>query len=259
MMLSPRLGLKPGRIALPLRVESVVDSTNQVAWDNWRDRSETVVIAAEQRAGRGQWGRSWQSTRGGVYLSLAVQPYCPFALATQLTLCSSWGIVQALRSLDIPAQIKWPNDVVLEGRKLAGILAETRSHQGAIAQAVIGVGLNWCNSVPDTGVALQPWLMNGSHSALAHLPDINHLAARILWGLWGGYQTWHTCGIQPLLPDYDLWLSHSGRWVQWGDRAVQVMGITPNGFLRVRQPTTAGDRLWVLQPGDLRLGYDRKA
>jgi BirA family biotin operon repressor/biotin-[acetyl-CoA-carboxylase] ligase len=256
-MLSSRLSLIPGAIALPLQVEPIVDSTNRVAWDQLRDRqTETIVIAAEQRSGRGQWGRSWQSALGGVYLSLAVQLQCPLALATQLTLCSSWGIVQALRSLDIPAQIKWPNDVVLDGRKLAGILTETRSHQGAIAQAVIGVGLNWCNSVPDPGISLRSWLVDRNHPARDQLPDINHLTARIIWGLWGGYRAWQTHGMASLLPDYDQWLRHQQRWVQWGDRSVQVMGITPDGDLRVRQPTATGDRLWVLQPGDIRLGYD---
>ncbi|MEQ8956672.1 MAG: biotin--[acetyl-CoA-carboxylase] ligase, partial [Coleofasciculus sp. C2-GNP5-27] len=127
-----------------------LSSTNQTLWE-LLDRGTTlptVVIAAQQTAGRGQWGRQWQSAPGGLYLSLALTTNVEACDSAQLTMCSAWGIAMALRCYGIPVLIKWHNDLLLLGYKLGGILTETRLSQGQITKAVIGVGINWSNPVP---------------------------------------------------------------------------------------------------------------
>jgi BirA family transcriptional regulator, biotin operon repressor / biotin---[acetyl-CoA-carboxylase] ligase len=110
--------------------------------------SGSLVIAEEQTAGRGRDGRTWRSPAGGVWLGMLVRPPLPepglLSLRAGLVLAD---VVDEL--LDAPrAQLKWPNDVLLEGRKLAGILCEAR-WQGGLAQwLAIGIGVNVANDVP---------------------------------------------------------------------------------------------------------------
>jgi biotin-(acetyl-CoA carboxylase) ligase len=144
-------------LSLSFHIFETLPSTNQMLW-KLIDRGATpgtVVIATQQTAGRGQWGRQWQSSAGGLYLSLALAPNLPATHSAQLTICSAWGIATELRSYDIPVLIKWPNDLILQKRKLGGILTETRVHKGRITKAVVGVGINWANSVPETGINLR--------------------------------------------------------------------------------------------------------
>ncbi|MGD2181748.1 biotin--[acetyl-CoA-carboxylase] ligase [Lusitaniella coriacea] len=138
----------------------VIGSTNQACWEEF-DRAAKIpfiAIARQQTAGRGQWGRTWHSEPGGLYLSLAIAPNIPAAHAPHLTLCSAWGIATALRRHQIPVFLKWPNDLILNGCKLGGIKSETRVHQGKIERAVIGVGINWKNPAPSPGIALFTWI-----------------------------------------------------------------------------------------------------
>jgi BirA family transcriptional regulator, biotin operon repressor / biotin---[acetyl-CoA-carboxylase] ligase len=199
----------------PLYWFETLSSTNIQLWELVRQGAAagTAIIAAQQQAGRGQWGRTWSSPLGGLYLSVVVfdhqlidqGPTVPEASMAQisadqtpqLTLCSAWGVASVLRSLDIPVTLKWPNDLLLHGKKLGGILTETTLQHGQITKAIVGIGINWSNPVPETGIALK--------SALDHSSEITaleQLAALILQGLESGYQRWQTQGIQALLPDY---------------------------------------------------------
>jgi len=147
-------------------------------------KSGTAVIAQQQSAGKGQRNRQWESSPGGLYLSLALEPNWPVSHSAQLTCLSAWGLATAFNNLGIAVQVKWPNDLFFQGKKLGGILTETKlSHpngsasnavegngrrllgdnssslysqpSGAtIKQAVIGVGINWHNSVPENGISL---------------------------------------------------------------------------------------------------------
>jgi BirA family biotin operon repressor/biotin-[acetyl-CoA-carboxylase] ligase len=99
----------------------------------------TVVLAEHQLAGRGRRGAVWASEPGdGLLFSLILRPDSPRKFWSRLALASGLGIVNALRKeWQIPAEIKWPNDVYIDGRKCAGILVESQD-----GFAVVGVGLN---------------------------------------------------------------------------------------------------------------------
>lgn len=247
----------PGTPAL--RIYEHLPSTNEWLWHLDRTVGPlpdgTTAIALSQSAGRGQWGRQWQSPEGGLYLSWFVRPQTPADNAPQLTLCAIWGVAAALRDRGIPVWIKWPNDLLLGDRKLGGILTETRlGRNGRIDRAVIGIGLNWQNPTPETGISLDQWLKDNGP-----IPSLDSLAAiaAIVWhGLWHGYQTWEQQGIGGFLADYLELLAHRGRPVTVGDRTGLVIGITPQGELRVRFPDdpTADT---PFPPGSLSLGYGR--
>lgn len=249
--LSPRFA-PTAAIAPQIYAYSTLESTNLFLADLMQQGAAkgTVVIAQQQQSGRGQRGRVWQSEAGGIYLSVALRPDCSAQAAQQLTLCCSWGIAQALRQGSIPVQIKWPNDLVIEGRKLAGILTETRLRQGQVQQAVVGVGLNWGNSIPAHGIALRDWMIDQGRSPL---PSMEQVVAQVLWGLLSAYSLWQQVGMAAIAPDYHELLSHLGQWVPLGDRQVQVIGISLQGDLEVREAETESDR--HLQPGEIHLGY----
>jgi len=192
--------LQTNQFGRPLYWFDTLASTNSTLWEllNQGAGAGTTVIAAQQQAGRGQWGRQWQSFPGGLYLSVAVAPNLAAPQGQQLTLCSAWGIATTLRQYSLPIQLKWPNDLLLHGRKLGGILTETHLRQGQITTAVIGVGLNWANPVPDIGINLKSVLTNQPTPAI---DSLERLAAITLEGLELGYQQWQS-GLKTLLPDY---------------------------------------------------------
>jgi BirA family biotin operon repressor/biotin-[acetyl-CoA-carboxylase] ligase len=102
----------------------------------------TVVVAEEQRAGRGRLGRGWSSPRGGLWFSVLLRPPVPPAEAPKLPLLAGIAVVEALeRHLGIRARLKWPNDVLVQGRKLCGILSESRS-DGRLEYVILGTGIN---------------------------------------------------------------------------------------------------------------------
>lgn len=112
----------------------------------------TVLIAGHQTGGRGRLGRSFSSPGGmGVYMSVILRPNCPPAELMHLTCAVAVAMCDAVEaSAHFRPGIKWTNDLVFQGRKLAGILTELGiSPQGLVDYAVIGVGLNCCQKASD--------------------------------------------------------------------------------------------------------------
>jgi BirA family biotin operon repressor/biotin-[acetyl-CoA-carboxylase] ligase len=108
----------------------------------------TIVVAEAQTAGRGRHGRVWFSPAGaGLYVSVIVRPgagmFSDEHPAALLTLTSGVAIAEAVRAVTgLPAHIKWPNDVLIGGRKLAGILTEAAVQAGALQFVIVGFGVN---------------------------------------------------------------------------------------------------------------------
>jgi BirA family biotin operon repressor/biotin-[acetyl-CoA-carboxylase] ligase len=127
-------------------------STNDIAMDLARAGSPhgTVVIADAQLKGRGRRGRRWASPPGkNIYLSVVLRPRLHPRHCTVLTLAAATAAADALRAqTGAEVTIKWPNDLVASGKKIGGILLETRSEPGGVLYAVLGVGIN-VNSHPE--------------------------------------------------------------------------------------------------------------
>ena len=106
-----------------------------------------MVLAEEQTAGRGRDGRTWRSPAGGVWLGMLVRP--PFPAAGILSLRAGLVLADVVDDLlgAARAQLKWPNDVLVDGRKLAGILCEARWQGDAPQWLAIGIGINVANEI----------------------------------------------------------------------------------------------------------------
>jgi BirA family biotin operon repressor/biotin-[acetyl-CoA-carboxylase] ligase len=125
-----------------------IGSTNDEAKHLARDGAEegTLVWALEQIAGRGRRGRGWVSPRGNLYLSLVLRPDCPAGRAPQLGFVTALAVGDALRAV-LPRierlTYKWPNDVLIDGRKIAGVLLESETvGSEKLSFIVVGVGVN---------------------------------------------------------------------------------------------------------------------
>ena len=134
----------------PFRLErhAEVGSTNALARE-YASRNEPeglVVLAARQTAGRGRHGRGWVSPEGNLHASLLLRPGGPLGAAATLSLVTALSVVEALDPIvGDPARlaVKWPNDLLLDGAKLGGILLEGEDDgRGGCAWLVIGLGLN---------------------------------------------------------------------------------------------------------------------
>jgi BirA family transcriptional regulator, biotin operon repressor / biotin---[acetyl-CoA-carboxylase] ligase len=122
-----------------------VDSTNVAAQKLVQQGAShgTIVCAGEQVGGKGRRGRVWFSPTGGLWMSVILRQPFPLQRAAELTLLASVGIRRAIRQIsDIDVKIKWPNDLLLNGKKICGILAEIRADGENVHYAVIGFGIN---------------------------------------------------------------------------------------------------------------------
>lgn len=103
----------------------------------------TVVLAEEQTGGRGRVGRSFFSPRGGLWFSVILRPPLQPQVCLPLSLMAGVAVVEAIRSLTkLPAVLKWPNDALIGGRKVAGILAEIVAETDAVRFVILGIGVN---------------------------------------------------------------------------------------------------------------------
>lgn len=216
-----------------LHILNTTTSTNQILWQLIAEGASagTVVIATEQTAGRGQWGRKWQSNAGGLYFSVAIAPHLPIEETPQLTMATAWGLAKILAEYEIPVQLKWPNDLILAGRKLGGILTETKVNQGKIQQAVIGIGLNWSNTVPEIGINLCSYFAKNRHPTILSMEE---LTAIVCHGLNIGLATLWTKGIDHILPEYCQLLTVMGNQLMVNGRLGSIVGVTRQGELRVK-------------------------
>jgi BirA family biotin operon repressor/biotin-[acetyl-CoA-carboxylase] ligase len=127
-----------------------IDSTNNVAM-RLAEQGEphgTVVLAEEQTGGRGRAGRAWISEKSaGIYCTLLLRPAIPPAHAPLLTLVAGLAARDAVaEELDSAPDIRWPNDLLIGGRKFAGILTEMHAEPDRVHYAVVGMGINVNNS-----------------------------------------------------------------------------------------------------------------
>ena len=102
-----------------------------------------IVLAGRQSSGRGRLQRQWESPKGGLWMSVVLRPNLSLADASKITLAASVAIVDSLKELfQLPIGIKWPNDLVFKGQKIAGILGEVVGEWNAVQTLILGIGIN---------------------------------------------------------------------------------------------------------------------
>jgi len=132
-------------LGAPFEVEyhDSIGSTNDRARElAGEGAADAVVLADEQTGGRGRLDREWRAPGGGIWLSVLVRPAVPPAEAPVFTLAAAVACTRAAREAGVEAEIKWPNDVLVGGRKLVGILTEMEGEADRVSWVVVGIGVN---------------------------------------------------------------------------------------------------------------------
>ncbi|MEA1945235.1 MAG: biotin--[acetyl-CoA-carboxylase] ligase [Euryarchaeota archaeon] len=120
-----------------------IDSTNVEAKELAESsRDGTVIVAEKQLEGRGRMGRKWSSPPGGIYLSMILKPGIPPDHIHRLTLVAGVAAAEVLNELGLKAEIKWPNDILINEKKVCGILTEMDAEMDAVNYVIIGIGIN---------------------------------------------------------------------------------------------------------------------
>jgi BirA family biotin operon repressor/biotin-[acetyl-CoA-carboxylase] ligase len=175
----------------------------------------TLVVAARQTGGRGRLGRTWESPSGGVYVSVVLRPaLAPVAMGAA-GLAVSLGVACALERLGVPAGLKWPNDVVADGRKLAGVLVEMAAEADTVEWMVAGCGLNVADVGRDDAACVREW---------APSARVAQVAAAVLDGIAEAYRAFESGGFASLADEYRQRLVLAGREVVVRDASGTVIG-----------------------------------
>jgi len=139
-------GLRTKWLGKTIVHREIIDSTQFLAHQLAREGAAhgTVIIADEQTKGKGRMNRAWHSAPGhGIWMSIILRPQLLPYLATQLTLLTATVLADVIAEhIELRPQIKWPNDILINGKKTVGILTEMQSEQDQIQYVVIGMGIN---------------------------------------------------------------------------------------------------------------------
>jgi BirA family biotin operon repressor/biotin-[acetyl-CoA-carboxylase] ligase len=223
-----------------LVLHASIDSTNSWLMKQGALGAEsgTVCLAEQQLAGKGRHGRKWISPFGrNIYLSMLWHFEHPPMQVTGLSLASAIAVIRLLRQLSCDqAGLKWPNDILWQGKKLAGLLLEIAGEASGPSQVVIGIGLN--TRLDSYGEDIdQPWIDLNSIPNISW-PSRNELACELIKHLRDVVRQYQSQGMQSFLDEWhkhDLLLgkevvirSHSQ--VHTGEH----LGIDRNGAIRLR-------------------------
>lgn len=189
----------------------------------------TVVVAERQEAGRGRLGRAWASPPGGIYFSFVLRPTLPPHQLGHITLMTAVAVASAIRqSTGVAATIKWPNDVLVDERKLVGILTEMTGETDVVRFVIIGVGINANTSPSDYPRAARPSLTTLA-AVLGHPVDRAALLVAVLQRLdaeWGRLSAGKTAAV---LDEWRTLSSTMGRRV----RVTTVAGVAEGYAQRI--------------------------
>lgn len=138
------LGIKEGQlIGKTAFVFDELDSTNEYAKKIAKSNEQgTIIVANKQTNGKGRRGRSFISEAGGLYFSIILKPGVSIEKVSFLTQVSACSVYSALKDINIDAKIKWPNDILVDGKKLCGILCEMSCEMDYISYVIAGIGIN---------------------------------------------------------------------------------------------------------------------
>lgn len=233
--------------ARPLLVEFCLlgqtDSTNSIALQRAQRSplSGHVIVAEQQTAGRGRRGRRWVSPYGcNIYCSTVWQFQGGAAALEGLSLAVGVAVARALTATGLSGvQLKWPNDVLWEGRKLAGILLEMIGDAAGHCQVVVGIGINVSMRPEVAGVLIdQPW--TSATAAAGRQVSRNHLLASLLSELLPLLAEFEARGFAAF---HDAWSALDTMYgkevlVQAGDQVVagRAAGVAANGALVIDTP-----------------------
>lgn len=135
-----------------------IGSTNEEAFELIEEGCDegTIIVTDHQTSGKGRQGKSWFSAPGkGLAFSIILTPQTPLSQSGLLSLAAGISVAQAIEQFGLELTLKWPNDILLNGKKCGGILVESKVQSDVLAYAVIGIGINGNESSSDFGNEIQ--------------------------------------------------------------------------------------------------------
>jgi BirA family biotin operon repressor/biotin-[acetyl-CoA-carboxylase] ligase len=239
------------RLGRPALLFEQVGSTNDLAHEQARAGAGDglLLLAEEQTAGRGRLDRSWWAPPGTCLLmTLLLHPALPLAKAGQLTMCLGLGACEGIADVTgVDARLKWPNDLLVGGRKLGGMLTELNSNGGRLNYAALGLGLNVNvdfahHGAPAEVAALATSLLLETGREVDRLALLSAILART--------EAWYDGALAGDSP-HEAWaarLDTLGRRVRVAMTVGVVeglaVGVTPEGALLVREDGGAVRTVW---------------
>lgn len=229
-----------------------IDSTNTVALNHARQGASEglCIIALQQTAGRGRHGRTWVSEKtAGLYFSIILKPKMPMHSLPLITLMAGVAVHDTLQEFGLDPDIKWVNDVLVDEKKISGILAETTETDSGLA-VVVGIGINLTSQnfpaeIAETATSI--------HDITGRTISPDEAAATLTKFLSYFYEILLANGGAKIIDEWRRRSSYySGKPVRavTGNETIQgtTDGLEPNGALRIKKPdgTTA-----VIQAGEV--------
>lgn len=141
--------LNTNTIGRDIEYFKTIDSTNTYAKKVAKDSAEgKIIVSEEQTEGKGRLGRYWKSeNKNGLYFSIILKPKLSPENISRLTLIGAAAVYLGLKEMDIETKIKWPNDILINNKKICGILTEMSGEIGRIDYIIMGIGINVNNDV----------------------------------------------------------------------------------------------------------------
>lgn len=238
-----RDGLRAKRFGKRITVYEKLDSTNDTAMQAAQSGAPegTVIFAELQSKGRGRLGRQWHSPRGkGLWFSIVLRPDLPMSSTPRITLAAAVGAAKALRELTgLLVQIKWPNDLFLEGKKICGILTEIETDLESIRYAVLGLGINVNLDKEDFPPELRTKATSLQCAMGGKALDRNEIARVLLEHLEEAYDTLLAGDFEGISKEWSSMSATTGKWVDVMMHNTRFEGIAEgvdaNGCLIVRK------------------------
>jgi BirA family biotin operon repressor/biotin-[acetyl-CoA-carboxylase] ligase len=232
----------------------VVDSTMDIAYNLAQTtKGEGAAVFSEgQKAGRGRMGRGWQSPKyKGIYVSVILRPDISPSETPKITLMAAVAVAKAIRSkFNIQACIKWPNDILIDGKKICGILTEMNAESDKINFLIVGIGIN-----VNTKASELPKTATSIREAVGEKIDRVDFAKAFLEELDRGYIRFKEHGFQFVLDEWRDFSATLGRRIRvdFKNRRIegQAMDVDDSGALVVRldngfvERISSGDVMFV--------------
>jgi BirA family biotin operon repressor/biotin-[acetyl-CoA-carboxylase] ligase len=209
-------GLSTKYIGKKIYYYDEIDSTNDAADQLAREgaREGTIVLTDYQMKGRGRMERKWISPKGkNLLFSIILKPHIDPSFVSLITIMSSVALAKALRKFDLFAKIKWPNDLFVEEKKVAGILTEMKCEQDEIKYLVLGIGVNVNMDVSEFPSSL--WNQASSLAMLKGQPlDRKSLFETVLLELEAEYDLVKEGEYERILQEWSKMSLLVGKWVE---------------------------------------------
>jgi BirA family biotin operon repressor/biotin-[acetyl-CoA-carboxylase] ligase len=200
----------------------------------------TLVIAERQEAGRGREGRAWASPNGGLYFSAVMRPPLPLADVPPITLAIGIAVCDAARAFGADAALKWPNDVLIGDKKLAGVLVETQSQGGRLDSVIVGIGVN-LGTVPEAVAS----------RAIALAVDRETFISELVTQLERWVDRYVACGLDSIIPSWQQRMApglSARATIDGAALSGELAGIDLDGSLLLRDDT---GRIHRVRSGDV--------